>query len=165
MTDVCRELGQRLAAFEWFHDHDEFASWLDGAADADAERCIEHGLVEMSAQGNWGIFEGYVHAASLRPDKSQTSALCAVLMQHDLDVNYEDIVDALGQVKDPASIDCLAATIRWEPDWDEYRGLAVKCIWALAAIGTPEAWNVLEGFTAEGPEVLREAVAAERSDS
>lgn len=160
MTDVCRELAQRVAAYEWFHDHDSFASWLDGAAGV--EQCIEHGLGDTRMCGNWAIFEGYVHASSLKPARSHSAMLCSVLSQHDLDVNYEDIVDALGEIKDPTTIDCLAATMRWEPDWDEYRGLAVKCVWALAAIGTREAWEVLNRAAVEGPDVVREAVDAER---
>ena len=61
-------------------------------------------------------------------------------------------------VRDPASVDCVAATLRWEPDWDEFRGMAIKCVWALAAIGTAEAWAALDAAAAEGPAVIREEV-------
>ena len=161
MTDLCLDLARRLAAHEWFHDHESFVAWLDGTVGV--ETCIAAGLSSTSEACSWGLFEGYVHAASLRPDRAYTGPLCSVLAQHDLDVNYEDIVDALGELRDPASIDCLAATLVWEPDWDEYRGLAVKCVWALAAIGTPEAWAVLEAAAVSGPDVVRETIYAERS--
>lgn len=38
---------------------------------------------------------------------------------------------------------CLSDAVWWEPDWDEYRNLAVKCVWALGAIGTPDARAVV----------------------
>jgi hypothetical protein len=51
---------------------------------------------------------------------------------------------------------------KWEPDWDEFRALGVKCVWAVAAIGTDEAWAALDAAATEGPDVIREEVAYER---
>ena len=161
MTEVCRELRQRLAAGEWHRDRERFLQWLDGVDGIEA--CVAQGLEETRSEQNWYLFEGFVNVAYRRPDIRQAPALCSALALRSGEVNNEDIVDALGEVRDPASIDCLAAVIRWEPDWDEFRGLAVKCVWALAAIGTPEAWAVLDEAAATGPEVVREAVYAERS--
>jgi HEAT repeat protein len=74
------------------------------------------------------------------------------------DVNNEDIVDVLAVVGDPSATSCLEDALWWEPPWDEYRGLAVKSVWA---IGTPEAIEALRGAAACGEERIREAAAHE----
>lgn len=160
MNDLCTELEQRLARREWFHENEIFTSWFD-AADG-VEPCIATGLVATSQRGDWATFEGYVYAAGRRPHLRYSPTLGSVLLRHDLDVNFEDIVEALGEVRDPGSVAILAKTLQWEPDWDEFRALAVKCVWALAAIGTDEAWAVLDAAAAQGPEVIREEVDYER---
>jgi HEAT repeat protein len=82
-----------------------------------------------------------------------------VLSRRDEDLNFEYIVDVLAEIKDPESIDCLEQTIWWEPTWDDYRGLAKKAIWALSAIGTPEALDVLrDAATTESSEVREAAI-------
>ncbi|QDT71662.1 HEAT repeat domain-containing protein [Lacipirellula limnantheis] len=55
---------------------------------------------------------------------------------------HEDIVNALQDIKDPRAVEGLfdAATVTHEYlAYDEFFGLARKCTWALADIGTPEA--------------------------
>jgi HEAT repeat protein len=84
-----------------------------------------------------------------------------VLSEHRDDVNNEDIVDVLASIGDPSAISCLEDALWWEPQWDEYRGLAVKAVWALGAIGTPEAIQVLRGAADCGEENVRKAAAHE----
>ena len=63
---------------------------------------------------------------------------------------HEDIVAALQSIKDPRAIDALfeAASVRLPYlDYDEFFGLARKCTWALADIGTKEAKTRLEQLT------------------
>lgn len=55
---------------------------------------------------------------------------------------HEDIVNALQDIKDPRAVEGLfdAASVTHEYlAYDEFFGLARKCTWALADIGTPEA--------------------------
>jgi hypothetical protein len=60
---------------------------------------------------------------------------------------HEDLVGALQKFRDPDAVDALfsAATARHEYlDYDEFFGLARKCTWALADIGTSRAKTKLE---------------------
>ena len=55
---------------------------------------------------------------------------------------HEDLASALQAIKSPASVDGLfmAATAQYQYlEYDEFFGLARKCTWALADIGTAEA--------------------------
>lgn len=64
------------------------------------------------------------------------------LLTLDCHQRHEDIVQTLQELKDPSSVDVLYRTAlkTFEYlDYDECFGLARKCTWALADIGTPEA--------------------------
>ncbi|MBF6592593.1 MAG: hypothetical protein IVW57_18945 [Ktedonobacterales bacterium] len=76
-------------------------------------------------------------------------------------MNYEDIVDALAEIRDPAAVGCLTEALGWEPDWDEYRNLAVKCVWALGAIGTPDAIAAIRDAASSEAFKVREAALHE----
>lgn len=55
---------------------------------------------------------------------------------------HEDIAMDLAGYRDPSSVECLRFLTRWVPDYalrDEFRNIAVKAIYALAKIDTPEA--------------------------
>ncbi len=158
-SDRCRELDEGL------HDpgrpkHQALRAWLDELGDV--EDCIADGLRRSSEGEDWRGFWLYTLAAFQRPSRLYTAVLCEALGRRDFDVvNHEDIVDVLAEIRDPAAVACLRDTLWWEPEWDEYRNLAVKCIWALAAIGTPEALVVIrDATTAESLEV-QEAAAHE----
>jgi hypothetical protein len=60
------------------------------------------------------------------------------------DVNNEDIVDALGALGSDDAIASLKIAYAWRPEWDEYSGLAEKCLVALAELGSPAAKGVLK---------------------
>lgn len=74
---------------------------------------------------------------------------------------HEDIVDALAILKSPKSVDTLvrAATTSYPyRDYDQFNSLGVKCVYALAKIGTPEAVAGLRKLKNSGdPNVAREA--------
>ena len=62
---------------------------------------------------------------------------------------HEDIVSALQRLKDPRAVDSLyRATLVSHAylDYDEFFGLARKCTWALADIGTVEAQSRLKSL-------------------
>ncbi len=153
----CLELEQGLRDPRWVGDLEGLMTWLDGLIGV--EDCIAAGLRRASVARDWLTFERYLLAAYRHPSRAFTGALCDVLRQRSGEVNNEDIVDVLAEIADPAAVGCLEETLWWQPHWDEYRQLAVKCIWALAAVGTPEAMRVLrEAATCEAAPV-REAAA------
>lgn len=62
---------------------------------------------------------------------------------------HEDIVSALQELRDPRAVEALydAALVDHEYlAYDEFFGLARKCTWALADIGTPEAHSRLQAL-------------------
>jgi len=59
---------------------------------------------------------------------------------------HEDVIRALQELKPPSAVQALrkaAVTKHQYLDYDEFFGLARKCTWALADIGTPEAKDAL----------------------
>src|SRR5258708_3228946 len=88
---------------------------------------------EVEAAGTAG------HQIGLREEF--VPALVELLQSKD-HFRHEDIAAALQTLRDPKTVDALyeAAHARYEYlAYDEYFGLARKCTWALADIGTPEA--------------------------
>ena len=157
--DRCRELDAGLRRPDR-PKYEALRAWLDGF-DA-VEGCIAEGLRRCSVRADWLGFELYLLAAFQRPSRTYTAVLCVVLSRRDVDdLNYENIVDVLAEVRDPASVDCLKEALWWEPDWDEYRNLAVKCVWALAAIRTPEAVVAIREAAMCDAFKVREAAAHE----
>lgn len=70
---------------------------------------------------------------------------------------HEDIVSALQELRDPRAVDALyhAALVEHEYlAYDEFRGLARKCTWALADIGTAEAFARLQALARSGDELV-----------
>jgi HEAT repeat protein len=152
---TCEELEAVLADFRL--GDDSSLGRLDTLEGVEA--CIAEGLVRSASSEDWSSFERYLLAASRHPDRSMTSVLCEVLTRQLDDVNNEDIVDVLGIIADPAAVECLGEAMWRQPPWDEYRNLAVKAVWALAKIGTPEALDVLRDAASTGPAEVREAAA------
>jgi hypothetical protein len=80
--------------------------------------------------------------------------------------SHEDLLSVLQDLKDPRSVDAVfeAAQVQHEYlDYDEFFGLARKCTWALADIGTPEARGRLEQLAAS-PNQLVAGYARKRLD-
>ena len=127
------------------------------------EGCIVDGLLSSSAVEDWGRFEQYVFAATRHPDGRYVPVLCSVLRRRLFDVNNEDVVSALDEIADPASVPCLVEAMWWERDRDEFWQLARKCIWALGRIGDAEALEALRDAASVGSEVVREYAEAELS--
>ncbi len=156
---TCSELDAGLRDRPWGLDRAAFTAWLDRFTDL--EDCIATGLRRTSEDADWATFEGYVAAADRHPSPAYTFVLCEVLGQHRDEFNNEDLVEVLAQVRDPASVGCLEELLWWEAEWDEYRHLAQRAIWTLAAIGTPEAVTVLRDAASTGAAEVREAAARE----
>ena len=142
MSDqTCLEFEKRLQEFDLSPTAGSFLKWL--STFTQIEPCISTGLKRTSTSGDWALFGRYVVAAACHPSRTYTSTLCAVLAQHSAPVNFEDIVEVLGIIGDPAALESIEETLTWEPAWDEYHQLAVKCVWALEAIGTPQALTIV----------------------
>lgn len=138
-SSKCHQFDRRLRDFS--EGVDTWASWLDRTTDM--EDCIAEGLLRSRSEEDWGTWDLYVIAAGKHPSRKFTHDLCEVLRLQINEVNNEDIIDAIAAIGDPSAVGRLEETLWWEPEWDEFRGIAIKVIWALAAISTPEAIRVL----------------------
>jgi hypothetical protein len=110
---------------------------------------------------DWLTFDGLLVGAWHRPSPTLTPLLTSVLDRHEPTIHNEDIIDVLAEIRDPAAVDSLERALLWEPDWDEGFQIAQKAIWALGAIATPEARQVLVDAADVGPGPVREQAADE----
>lgn len=72
---------------------------------------------------------------------------------------HEDIVSVLQQLKDSRAVDALYEEAHSEYEYlnyDDCYGLARKCTWALADIGTPEAKAKLQELAQESNQFVAE---------
>ncbi|MGI9598721.1 MAG: hypothetical protein ACR2QK_21330 [Acidimicrobiales bacterium] len=122
----------------------------------DVRDCIVAGLTATVETQDWARFEPWLFAAFLQPSTDMTELLSGVLSQLNPEVHNEDLVDVLAEIGDPRAIGAIEDALLWEPDWDEYHNLGLKCVWALGAIGTDEARSILEDTATVGPERIRE---------
>ena len=86
--------------------------------------------------------------AGLPPDLADVFAEALLMPWH---TRHEDLVSALQKMKSPASVEALfavATTRHAYLEYDEFFGLARKCTWALADIGTPLARQRLDELAA-----------------
>jgi hypothetical protein len=99
---------------------------------------LEQAFAEKSAAGvEYALVLGFVFGWS----RNWAPQLCK-LMQEDWHYRHEDIASALQDLRVPSTVDCLyQAALRKHNHlaYDDREALAVKCIWALHDIGTPEA--------------------------
>jgi len=111
----------------------------------------------MSDNGRQQTLEALARAARIADSKSVESSLVEAfrigftpefvpvlieLLEMPWHNRHEDIVSSLQQLKDPRAVDPLyraAIVTHAYLDYDEFFGLARKCTWALADIGTAEA--------------------------
>ena len=94
-------------------------------------------------------FESAIISAYEAEIPNELSEILASALPLPWHYRHEDIVQALQKIKDPSSVDVLFETAFVKYDYlayDELFGLARKCTWALADIGTPEAKQRLENL-------------------
>ena len=82
------------------------------------------------------------------------------LLQED-HFEHEDIIRVLQDRADPASVPILRRAIALKPrlsylSYDDYGAYYRKCLWALQAIGTPEAIAVIDECAHSAEPALRE---------
>jgi HEAT repeat protein len=155
--ESCGEFDERLRA--WPLGSGDLRAWL--RALSGIEDCVTEGLRRTQQSEDWPMFERYARAAFYHPSRAYTPVVCQVLARHNDDVNNEDLVDTLAEIADPTAVDCLRDAFHWEPPWDEFGQLARKAVWALAAIGTPEAMAVVREAADDAREKPREAAIHE----
>lgn len=127
----------------------------------DVTHCILSGIEAIIADESWIDLEPWLFAANELPSRKLTSILCGLLVRRIPEVNNEDIVWALEAIADPDAVRALEHALLWEPEWDEFHALGVKCVWALAAIGTSDAQSVLYDAASVGPREVRDAARQE----
>lgn len=111
-------------------------------AQKDAANRLDSAMQTQDAdQVREGVTRAY--AAGLHPIHS---ALLISLADASWHFCHEDAVFGLQQLKDPAAVAILEKTafsVHEYLNYDENFGLARKCTWALADIGTPDAHRAL----------------------
>jgi len=115
---------------------------------------LEQALAEKSATGvACALTLGFVFGLS----RNWAPQLCH-LMQEDWHHSHEDIASALQDIRVPSTVDCLYQSALRKHDYlayDDSEALAVKCIWALHDIGTPEALVKLKLLSESVSEPIR----------
>jgi HEAT repeat protein len=157
LAEGCSEFDERLRT--WPDDRRGMREWLQSLSGIEA--CVAEGLRRTEQSEDWPTFERYAYAAFHHPSREHTPVLCQVLARHSDDVNNEDLVDALAEIADPSSVACLRDALLWDPPWDEFGQLARKAVWALGAIGTPEALAAIREAADDERDKPREAAAHE----
>jgi hypothetical protein len=75
---------------------------------------------------------------------------------------HEDVVSALGELRDPAAVDALYDVTQWVPDYlefDESRALARKAIWVLGKTPGEQATEALGRLADSGDEIVQKEAA------
>jgi hypothetical protein len=73
---------------------------------------------------------------------------------------HESLIWTLQRLKEPSSVPFLRQAVGLKPqlaylDYDDYGAYYKKCLWALQAIGTPEALRAIEDFARSPDPVLQ----------
>lgn len=88
-------------------------------------------------------------------DKDYTDILLS-LLDEQWHSSEEDIVEILGLIKDPKSVDKLFEVAVNVPDYDDMRALAKKCMWALSAINSEDSIEKLRLLQKSSDQIINE---------
>ena len=157
LGEGCLEFDDQL--LHWPGHRGGMREWLQTLSGI--EDCVAEGLLRTWQCEDWSAFELYALAAFHHPSRAYTPVLCQALARRTDDLNNEDLVDTLAEIADPDAVDCLREVLRWDPPWDEFGQLARKAVWALSAIGTPEAIAALNEAADDEREAPRTAATRE----
>lgn len=120
------------------------------------EDCVTRSLSEALASHDWDTFEMYLWAAFHHPAPAMTPILCAALRLKSRAVPNEDALQVLAEIKDPTSLACLRDVLFWHPEWDEFDQVGVKALWAVDAVGTAEARQLVAEAAERGSDAVRD---------
>jgi HEAT repeat protein len=121
----------------------------------DVRDAVLRGLGAAGEAGEWGKFWIYLLVADAQPDRRYVPSIAAALELQSSAVPNEDALEVLTKIGDPGPLDLLKRIVFTEHDWDEFSQIAVKAVWAIAAIRTPEATAVLHEISERGNEYVR----------
>ena len=114
---------------------------------------LEQAFAEKSADSvEYALVLGSIFGLS----RNWAPQLCR-LMQEDWHHHHEDIASALQDIRVPSTVDCLYQAALRKHDYLAYNdseALAIKCIWALHDIGTPEAVAKLKLLSQSASEAI-----------
>jgi hypothetical protein len=138
----------------------------------DVRACILSGLLRAASESNWLSFNRYVLAAFAQPDHTMTGILCEVLnnwqaisassLATRVGVPHrEDMVELLRDIGDPFAVSSLEQSIGTDDRGDDYRQFTRKCLWALSAIGTPDALEAIHRAAQSDDPIIREYASEE----
>jgi hypothetical protein len=124
----------------------------------------EHALRQLTAAMQSGsadeIEDALVHTYEFGLSSEHAPILISLLGMA-THTRHEDIVLGLQELRDPRAADALfeaALTNHKYLAFDEFHGLARKCTWALADIGTPDARAKLESLAQhQNPQIAQYA--------
>ncbi|WP_371669794.1 hypothetical protein OG985_20420 [Streptomyces sp. NBC_00289] len=110
--------------------------WVRSAADSGDFRRFER-LAALAV---------HLHPEGLAP------ILVPLLASDAAGVNTEDLVDMLGELRAPESVDAISHVVREKRNADgPFYPLGIKGVQSLGEIGTPEAHQFLRGIATSGP--------------
>lgn len=101
--------------------------------------------------------EFLIIAASADGVSNRYSKIFCKLLKAEWHQKQEDIVMLLEEIKDPDTVDCINDLVYHKMPWsdDENSSLALKCIWALGAIGNNKAIERLKGLAKSNVDYVR----------
>lgn len=87
--------------------------------------------------------------------------LACQLLTEDWHISHEDLIGRFQDAEDPQAVPYLRQAIELKArlkylDYDDYGAYYKRCLWALTAIGTPEAMAVIKKYANSDIEALRE---------
>ncbi len=80
------------------------------------------------------------------------------LVEADWHFRHEDVVSALDDLRSPSAVTALSRATQWIPeylDFDEYRALAVKAIWALGKLPGEDVESKLQALALSDNPILK----------
>jgi hypothetical protein len=158
------ELHQCVIRFQHHRDVKVFLD--DVSCISDVATVISGELADAYRANDFLQVELLVQAGMVHPSPELVPIACLILRERSECLNIEEVVDLLAILRSPNSIECLAETLNWIPDWDEFRHMGVKCIWALAAIGTEDARLVIRSqLESESPQLREAAIKVLEKDT
>jgi len=163
LADLVAEYSRRLQPIkdrtgreEWALTFDQFQAEIRRLPNIEGE--IIEGLRMLVLNPETSHCELWIQAASERPTAALVSPLCQILSVRNRYMQHEWVAEILGELKSPASIDCLRDACSFAVEGDVFRSLAKKCLGSLAAIGTASAIAAIKSqISSPWPEVRREA--------
>lgn len=158
--DTAEKIRSFLAAIQVASDAepllDDFRRWAVGLPNPSAQ--VADLLRSLAVTREWGFGALLLAVAHSHPDPAYVEPLCAILDLQDDFAPNEQVVDLLAVLRHSDAVPSLTRALHSGLPSDTFRHLQLKCIGALAEVGTPDAISVLQNIaTATTGELADEA--------